>query len=350
MRTARDELAADAAEALLEALRELGVAEQGRSEHGATPDVVVTRPDGSQLAFEVKASAVPTPAQVQRLTVAGPSRDADLGVVVGDELSLTVRRALEERGWGWLDRRGHLQLRLPDRGVVIDADVRPAARARSVRSQASSVRGRGGLAFAFAALMHPDEVPSVRAVARANGLAPSSVSDGRKALLSASLLRRDGTALVPELFWALEEAWRPQFVALDRYPHPDVDDAVRLDIGMGDAKRPGWALTDTLAAIAWGAPLVAQGSYPPEFYVPSPQSLRRAVAILGEARSFDQRGASIAVAPLTVVSAPRFDHGREWYLAHPLAVALDLAHDPSRGREALDAWDPQGVPGFRRVW
>jgi hypothetical protein len=198
--------------------------------------------------------------------------------------------------------------------------------------------------------MNPDDAPSVRGVARANGLAPSSVSDGRKALVSASLLRRDGTALVPELFWALEEAWRPQFVALDRYPHPDIDDSVRLDIELGDAQRPGWALTDTLAAIAWGAPLVVQGSYPPEFYVPSQQSLQRAVVILGEARTFDQRGASVAVAPLPVVTAPRFDHGSDWYLAHPLAVALDLARDPSRGREALDTWEPQGVPGFRRVW
>ncbi|HZJ26830.1 MAG TPA: hypothetical protein VFF40_07445 [Acidimicrobiia bacterium] len=349
MRTAADDLAADAADALLDVLRETGVARQRQSEVGGTPDLVVTRPDGSRLVFEVKAGAVPTPAQARRMTNAGTSGHADLGVFVGDELSPAVRRTLEERGWGWFDRRGHLQLRLPARGVVIDSDVRPVDRARSVGPKAP-VRGRGGLAYAFAALMHPDDTPSVRQVARTMDLAPSSVSAGRKALMAASLLRQDGTALVPELFWALEEAWRPQFVALERSPHPDGEDAVRLDLELGEPQRPGWALTDTLAAIAWGAPLVAPGSYPPDFYVPSGQSLRRAIAILGEARSFQQRGASVAVAPLPVVTAPRFDHGSKWFLAHPLVVALDLAHDPSRGREALDAWDPQGVPGFRRVW
>jgi hypothetical protein len=349
MRTPADDLAADAAAALLDALREIGVAQQGESETGGSPELIVIRPDGSRLVFEVKAGAVPTPAQAQRMTDAGTSRNADLGVFVGDELSPAVRRTLQERGWGWFDRRGHLRLRLPARGVVIDADVRPVDRARSGGPKAP-VRGRGGLTYAFAALMRPDETPSVREVARTMDLAPSSVSAGRKALMAASLLRGDGTALVPELFWALEEAWRPQFVALERVPHPDGEDGVRLDLELGDSQRPGWALTDTLAAIAWGAPLVAPGSYPPDFYVPSGQSLRRAIAILGEARSFEQRAASVALAPLPVVTMPRFDHGSEWFLTHPLAVALDLARDPSRGREALDAWDPQGVPGFRRVW
>jgi len=349
MRTPADDLAADAASALLDALREIGVAQQGESETGRTADLIVTRPDGSRLVFEVKAGAVPTPAQAQRMADAGTSAHADLGVVVGDELSPAVRRTLEERGWGWFDRRGHLRLRLPARGVVIDSGVRPVERARSAGPKVP-VRGRGGLAYAYAALMHPDDTPPVREVARTMGLAPSSVSAGRKALIAASLVRGDGTALVPELFWALEEAWRPHFVALDRCPHRDREDDVRLDLEIGDSQNPGWALTDTLAAIAWGAPLVAQSSYPPDFYVPSGRSLRRAIVILGEARNFEQRGASVALAPLPVVTVPRFDHGSEWFLAHPLTVALDLARDPSRGREALDAWNPQGVPGFRRVW
>jgi hypothetical protein len=349
MRTPTDDLAADAADALLDALRELGVAPQGESETGDPPDLVVTRPDGSQLVFEVKAGAVPTPAQARRMTESRTSRNADLGVFVGDELSPAVRRTLEERGWGWFDRRGHLRLRLPARGVVIDSDVRPVDRARS-RGPKAPVRGRGGLAYAFAALMRPDDAPSVREIARTMNLAPSSVSAGRKALTAASLVRGDGTALVPELFWAVEDVWRPQFVAVARTPHPDGDDGVRLELELGDSQRAGWALTDTLAAIAWAAPLVAQSSFPPDFYVPSGQSLRRAIAILGEARSFEHRGASVALAPLPVVTTPRFDLGGEWLLTHPLVVALDLARDPARGREALDAWDPQGVPGFRRVW
>ena len=349
MRTPADDLAADAAAALLDALRDLGVARSDESEAGAAPDLVVTRPDGSRLVLQVKAGAVPTPLQARRMTDSGISREADLGVFVGDELSPAVRHALEERGWGWFDRRGHLQLRLPARGVVIDSDVRPVDRGRSGIPK-SPVRGRGGLAYAFVALMRPDDAPSVREVARTMGLAPSSVSAGRKALMAASLLRGDGTALVPELFWALEDVWRPQFVAVERAPRPDGDDAVRLDLEVRDSRRPGWALTDTLAAIEWGAPLVAQSSYPPDFYVPSGRSLRRAIGILGEARSFEHRGASVALAPLPVVTAPRFARGKEWLLTHPLVVALDLARDPARGREALDAWEPEGVPGFRRVW
>ena len=349
MRTPADHLVADAVEALLEALRELGVARSGQAEVGATPDLIVTRPDGSQLVLEVKAGAVPTPAQAKRAMESGVSRDVDLGVFVGDELSPAVRRTLTDQGWGWFDRRGHLQLRLPSQGVVIDSEVQSVDRVRSGGSQAA-VRGRGGIAYAFGALMRPDEPPSVRAIARTMNLAPSSVSAGRKTLMAASLVRADGTALVPELFWALEDAWRPQFIALERYPHPDVEDVVRLDLKLDDAQGPGWALTDTLAAIAWGALMVAPGSYPPDFYVPTPQALRRAAAILGKARNFDQRGASVALAPLPVVTAPRFRRGSGWLLTHPLAVALDLARDPSRGREALDAWDPQGVPGFRRVW
>src|SRR5680860_469842 len=90
MRTAADDLAADAADALLDVLRETGVARQRQSEVGGTPDLVVTRPDGSRLVFEVKAGAVPTPAQARRMTNAGTSGHADLGVFVGDELSPAV--------------------------------------------------------------------------------------------------------------------------------------------------------------------------------------------------------------------------------------------------------------------
>jgi hypothetical protein len=36
---------------------------------------------------------------------------------------------------------------------------------------------------------------------------------------------------------------------------------------------------------------------------------------------------------------------QRWPLAHPVAVALDLAQDRARGREILDDWSPP-----ERVW
>jgi len=67
-----------------------------------------------------------------------------------------------------------------------------------------------------------------------------------------------------------------------------------------------WALTETVAAGAFGMPVVARGDYPPDFYVPSQAALDRARRILatsvptraGHARSPSPPYASLAsVAP-----------------------------------------------------
>jgi len=43
-------------------------------------------------------------------------------------------------------------------------------------------------------------------------------------------------------------------------------------LGFDDVEaQPGWALTGTLAAVAYGAPVAARSDYPPEFYVPTPR-------------------------------------------------------------------------------
>ena len=91
---------------------------------------------------------------------------------------------------------------------------------------------------------------------------------------------------------------------------------------------------------------------PPDFYVPNAAVFRRAVRTLGKCE-YEERGATVAVAPSPVVTAENFYVGSHqtpwlhWPWAHPVVIALDLAQDLARGREILEDWDPQG---FRRVW
>lgn len=131
------------------------------------------------------------------------------------------------------------------------------------------------------------------------------------------------------------------------------------ELNLFDQGRPGWALTDTRAAAAWGAPVAASGAYPPACYVnvPSRRALRWTVQHYGLAPTHDQRAATVAVAPVPMVCSRRYDAAtqpgpryEEFLLAHPLFVALDLARDPARGREILEGWDPEGPDGFRRAW
>ncbi|MCZ7525602.1 MAG: transcriptional regulator [Acidimicrobiia bacterium] len=349
VRSTSQRLENDAVAALVEALEELGLSAEG-TRRREPADVVLRLGEGEAVAVEVKAGASPTPGQIERAVGASRRGRADACVYVADRLSAAARRELDAAGWGWLDRRGHLKLQVPDRAVVIDADVPAVARRGAKARGRSGVRGRSGLAYAAAALLRSDEAPSVRRVAAWAGLAPSSVSEAKQALEMASLVRGDGRALVPELFWAVAEVWGPEVVPVARSPLPDVGGVGRLDLTLDDPAAPGWALTDTLAAAAWGAPVVAPGGYPPDFYLPGSESLRRAVVVLGEASSFEERGATVAVAPLPAVTVPRYDRGVEWLVAHPLFVAFDLARDPSRGREILDGWEPDEPGGFRRVW
>ena len=61
----------------------------------------------------------------------------------------------------------------------------------------------------------------------------------------------------------------------------------------------------------------------------------------------NSRACTVAMAPAPAVCARRY-HGRgPWPLVHPLVAALDLAVDPGRGGEALEAWHPEDV---ERVW
>jgi hypothetical protein len=98
-------------------------------------------------------------------------------------------------------------------------------------------------------------------------------------------------------------------------------------------------------------PVVARGDYPPDFYVPSPTALRRAVALLGEIDDARHRACTIAVAPVRLVCLRRVDRsqiaGESWPVANHIVVALDIAADKARGLEALDQWQPEEIV---RAW
>jgi hypothetical protein len=126
-----------------------------------------------------------------------------------------------------------------------------------------------------------------------------------------------------------------------------------LHLGLDDIESTvGWALTDTVAAAHYGAPVSMRADHPPDFYVPDQSTLRRAVRLLGPATTPAERTGRIRVAPVPLVCARRVDGttwaNESWPLANPVFVALDLAQDPGRGREILDMWTPG--KSWHRVW
>ena len=269
-------------------------------------------------------------------------------VVVADEISRGARQLLTDAGIGWFDRRGNIRIWSPP--LMIDTAVPAQPRAARTVHSTDAIKGRGGLAFAVELLLAPQDAPTLTAIARRSGLALSSVSEGASVVRAAGLVRSDGRPLVPELFVAVTEAWRPKWRWLAE--SPALNDASRtgpLALGLDNVSEPGWALTESRAAIGWGAPLVVSGAYPPALYVPEPRIQRRALDLYGEGAPSETRGARIAIAPLPVVCSPRYKvPGEGWLGTHPLFVALDLAQDPARGAQALGTWQPPSP--FERVW
>ena len=124
-----------------------------------------------------------------------------------------------------------------------------------------------------------------------------------------------------------------------------------LEVNPGNPEQPGWALTDTLAALAWGAALPVTLNYPPDFIVPTQRAFDRSIHVLGTSTSFEDRAATVSIAPITFATDYRYRiPGIEHLVTHPLYVALAVARDRSRGPEILAAWNPTGPEGFQRTW
>jgi hypothetical protein len=328
------------------------------------PDLTIAPPHGPPVAIEVKAvarRAEPGPVANalrtwdERLRGLRRSTGGEVyGVVVAAAIPEATKAILRENGWGWLDRRGELDVRIP--GLVIHAtDVEPSVDTGDAvldRQAKDPIRGRAGITAAAYLLLEPDATPGVREIARAGGLAPSSVSGALADLRHASLVRADGGALIPELFWALADAWKPQRDALAEVPR--LGRGARLALGLDDLAAPGWVAGGTLAAAAWSAPVVVASGAPPDFYVPNENEARAAGRELHAVVNPDERACTVAVAPTILVVRPRntptamATSWLEWPIVHPLFAALDLAQDRARGVEILEDWTPPAP--FARVW
>lgn len=271
-----------------------------------------------------------------------------LRVVVADRIGKDERQALQSAGWGWLDLRGTLHIQGPN--VLVHSEVQPAWERPGPRDP---LRAPAGLAVACALLSQPTHEHTVRGLARRLNRSPSTVSEVLNALKRDSLVEGEANQPSSELFWSVADVWPRARVDLARAPSfsNGPDDRV-LQFGFGDAESVGWALTDTLAAASYGAPVAARADQPADYFVPSETVLRRARKLLGVASSSGEASATVRVAPVPEVCSTRVD-ARRWSsgtrpLAAPIFVALDLAQDAGRGREILNGWDlPEG---WARVW
>ena len=343
----------DGAAALVEAAAAVGlVAEVAMTARDAGADAVLVTPAGDRVPVVIKrVSLVSADGLRERIDgwKRSPSAGAALAVVVADRITGDARELLTAAGWGWLDLRGHL--RIVGNGLFVDADV---AALREAARRSSPLAGRVGLEVAALLLLEPTTQWGIRSIAGTLGRAPSSISEIVSSMQSAGLVDGQRRPEVPELFWALSARWRPAEAFVASIPSAGrgaVNDALRL--GFDDVEATtGWALSDTVAAALYGAPVSSRSDHPRDFYVPDQAVLRRAVHVLGLANDRSSRAATIRVGPVPMVCSRRVDASvwanQEWPLAHPLFVALDLAQDPDRGTEILQAWTPPEP--WRRVW
>jgi DNA-binding transcriptional ArsR family regulator len=319
---------------------------------GATPADLILHVDGHEFPLELKPYALvdmPRASQIRQLQASSKTPvGKPMLVVVGDRIVEGARDQLREAGISWFDLRGHLYLNGP--GLRIDV---PTPRFTEHAFSSQPLTGRVGLGTAIDLLLNRPRHTAVRETARRIKASPSTVSSALKALRAEGLIDDGGTPDLKALFWATARRWRPDWVAVARYPHPD--GPMRnpaLELGFDDPHKPGWSLTGDLAAAHLGAPIGVSSAAPPDFYVPSRQAHRLAVSILDQARPGSSPAARLAVPPVLAACEERIDIStsvdEHWLLARPLFVALGLAQDPGRGVEIIDAWTPSDEG--TRVW
>ena len=308
---------------------------------------LVLDPDGVCLALQLTRRALVTDSVAeQALGMHAPS--AGTLLIIADRVTETARRILTTRQAGYYDLRGRLALRAD--GMVIDAEVEPLQE-RSQRTSALS--GKVGLEVASAVLMQPERGTAVRELARQLGRSASTVSEVLSVLRREELVDAKNAVTDSRLFWRVADRWATSRTYLAQLPSPGEGPLTQaLRLGLADVEHePGWALTDSAAAAAYGAPLAFRSGQALDFYVPDQAVQHRATTLLGAAGRPSQARATVRIAPVPAVVQRRIDldtNPMEWPLAHPLFVALDLAQDVGRGREILDAWTPD--ERWSRVW
>jgi len=303
-------------------------------------------PDGVDVAIELTYYSLVTEDIANRL-IRRPLPAGTALLVVADRVTQPSRTILTSHHGGYLDLRGRLALRTSR--VVIDAEVE---RVTTRSERIDGLSGRAGLEVAAAILMRPNRPAAVRELARELGRSPSTVSAVLAAFRRDDVIDADGVVNGTDLFWLVAGRWPARRTHLAKAPGPGQKNLSQpLRLGLDNIEQPGWALTDSAAAVAYGAGLALRSGQVLDFFVPDRSILRRATTLLGVAESTVHARASVRVAPVPAVVSPRFDMSTnpfEWPLAHPLFVALDLAQDVGRGRAVLDAWTPDGR--WPRVW
>jgi hypothetical protein len=317
---------------ILDALGRAGVPATARDDGEIVVDDVV-------LPVEIKHLVVVTPSVAR-----GLPRPAEgvLGIVLADRISEDARRELASSGWGWVDRRGHL--RVWTKGLRVATAIDPLRAAAPVE-RFGAVFPPVGIEVALALLQEPGRRWTVTGLAEHLGRSAGGVSERLRALRQAGLVDRRNTPIVPELFWELIGPWHQRPVPLGSFPGVDGPFDQLAWLGLPS----DWVLTDTQAALVLGAPMIASDEGPADFYVPQPSVVDAAVAHFGPAHG----PAAASVRPIRyagVHTEPAFRHTASGIrVAHPVVVALDLAHDRARGREVVEAWDPSPL-GVARVW
>lgn len=339
----------DAVQRLLEVLQTLNLP-AGLSGSEAVPDLQVDV-SGRGLNGRVEGHAlIDRPRALAIIAAHGNVGSGEAGdpivVVVSDRIVQGARDQLRAAGLSWCDLRGHLYL--TGNGLLVDTQFPGQA---GVSGRPSGLNGQVAIATAVDLLLHGPDVSGVREIARRVGAAPSSVSVVLKSLRDEGLADKT-TVDQSGLFWFAAESWKPQWTPVASYPSP-VSEMLNpaLHLGFHDTTGVGWALSGDLAAASLGAPMGVSGEAAPDLYLPTRQTHRLAVSILEPATTAGYK-ARLAVAPAAAVCERRFDvhhaHAKQWLVARPLFIALDLAQDPGRGQEILRAWTPE--PGGTRVW
>jgi len=303
--------------------------------------------DGVDVPIEVRHLAVVTPASARGFE---QPPDGMVAVVVADRISEDARKELASRGWGWVDRRGHV--RVWTKGLRIASDIEPLV-AKETNDRVVSVFPPVGIEVALALLTHPEHRWTVNELAGHLHRSAGGVSERLRALRDAGLVDRHSSPLIPDLFWELVSPWHQRPVGLASFPGIGGPFPQLSWLGL----PADWVLTDTQAALLLGAPLIASTEGPPDFYVPQPSIVDAAVAHFGPARG--QPAATVrptryaGIYPTRPAGIPADEPFRRTpsgiRVAHPVVVALDLAHDRARGREVVETWDPTPL-GVIRVW
>src|SRR6185437_11075310 len=260
-----DQLINEAVDALATALQAIQAGVSGSRPGAQFDSVVDVTVDGRVFVIALRFKAYCTGQTARQLIAMTDSKTVEgLPMVVADRMTAEARDLLNDAGWSWLDRRGRLHLRWPT--VRVDLDVAPSVLSAKTTNTGPAISGRSGVTVAYWLLQHPDRSLSPTGQRAELTLAPSSISTAVRRLSEAGLVDDQGLAMVPELFWELAAAWRTEQAWLARAPVP-------ADHSSPDVDGTTWRRSGSVAAAAWGAPVVTTGGGPVELYVGGPVEL-----------------------------------------------------------------------------